>query len=194
MSLKKRRSRKSQEPPGSRQKVPQTCLSRGPPHRNPGPELVRGKTPVVAPLRPLRLLPLEMRRRHRRVRTISGSCSGNVFGAYFEMPRDHAGGVVKHFLKRSSCVPILMSHVLTGRHPRRNPSSSLTAVKMEDVQEFQESTTIKFEWTLRGLKQLFESRYGHFPSFDPRTALLVAYSSHLITAAEGKQSPRSQKA
>ena len=29
---------------------------------------------------------------------------------------------------------------------------------MDDIQEFQESTTIKFEWTLKGLKQLFESR------------------------------------
>lgn len=41
-----------------------------------------------------------------------------------------------------------------------NPSSSLFSETMEDVQEFQESTTIKFEWTLRGLKQLFESRCG----------------------------------
>jgi len=61
-----------------------------------------------------------------------------------------------------------MSHVSTGPYPRRtpilsrNPSSSLTTVAMDDVQEFQESTTIKFEWTLKGLKQLFESRCGHF--------------------------------
>lgn len=61
----------------------------------------------------------------------------------------------------------MVSHVFTSPYPRRfavpsrNPSSSLAVVTMEDVQEFQESTTIRFEWTLRGLKQLFESRCGH---------------------------------
>lgn len=63
-----------------------------------------------------------------------------------------------------------MSHVFTGPYPRRasmltrNPSSSLTTATMEDVQEFQESTTIKFEWTLRGLRQLFESSRGKVKS------------------------------
>lgn len=61
----------------------------------------------------------------------------------------------------------MVYHVFAGRYPRRasnlsrNPSSSLAAVVMEDVQEFQESTTIRFEWTLRDLKQLFESRCEH---------------------------------
>ena len=69
----------------------------------------------------------------------------------------------EHFLKSSSLCT-LMFHVSTGPYPRRahipsrNPSSSLTTVAMDDIQEFQESTTIKFEWTLKGLKQLFESR------------------------------------
>ncbi|KAF9778754.1 hypothetical protein BJ322DRAFT_1092448 [Thelephora terrestris] len=59
-----------------------------------------------------------------------------------------------------------MSHVFASPYPRRasilsrNPSSSLFSVTMEDVQEFQESTSIKFEWTLKGLKQLFESSRG----------------------------------
>ena len=67
-----------------------------------------------------------------------------------------------------------MFHVSTGPYPRRapilsrNPSQSLTVVAMDNVQEFQESTTIKFEWTLRGLKQLFESRCDHI-CFPPRT-------------------------
>ena len=102
-----------------------------------------------------------------------------------------------------------MFHVSTGPHPRRapnlsrNPSLSLNAVAMEDVQEFQESTTIKFEWTLRGLKQLFESRCGHF-RFPPHTdripprdlcaAWIVADSSHFIAVVGGKQSPRSPRA
>ena len=67
----------------------------------------------------------------------------------------------------------LMFHVSTGPYPRRAPilsrypSSSLTTVAMDDVQEFQESTTIKFEWTLRGLKQLFESRCDRFRFLPP---------------------------
>jgi hypothetical protein len=102
----------------------------------------------------------------------------------------------EHFLKRCSlCTQ--MSHVFTSPHPRRasnlsrNPSSSHTAAAMEDVQEFQESTTIKFEWTLKGLKQLFESRYDHFQiSFHPaiRALLLVLLRLQLIRSIPLTQS------
>jgi len=90
-----------------------------------------------------------------------------------------------------------MLHVSTGPYPRRaqalsrNPSSSLTAVVMDDVQEFQESTTIRFEWTLRGLKQLFESRCDHLVSDISRSE--VADASCIVAAVEGKQSPRSPR-
>ena len=98
-----------------------------------------------------------------------------------------------------------MFHVSTGPYPRRaqvlsrNPSSSLTTVAMDDIQEFQESTTIKFEWTLRGLKQLFESRYGRFRFLPLQDRLLpssdlLADSPYLIAAVGGKQSPRSPRA
>ena len=111
------------------------------------------------------------------------------------MSRDHHEDS-EHFLKRSSLL-YLMLHVPTGPYPHRaqalsrNPSSSLSTVAMDEVQEFQESTTIKFEWTLKGLKQLFESRCGRFIAIS-RSELTDA--SCLTAAVEGKQSPRLPRA
>jgi hypothetical protein len=175
--------------------------SQGPPPRSPEPESVRRKRPVLAPLPPPRSPLLEMRRRRRRRdRMISGRCSGEgVVGVCLECPVIIWDGRMNISRKGVALIyHTWMSHVSTAPSPRRpsilsrNPSSF--AVTMDDVQEFQESTTIKFEWTLKGLKQLFESRCAHTRLPHATPVQTVADSSYSIAAVEGKQSPRSPRA